>query len=295
MSTPEFAVVTRSGLRGLRHFPLMWLASMRVKRQLARTPGCVRWASVVAGPREFWTITAWESRDKMLDFMRSGAHEQIMWLFGKWLKSFWLMRWRPTPDEQGSWKGVSMAREERGSERPQRSPQEEQALSAALDALPSLKASAGAHGAPTYETSPSARRHRRQVTGAAGVTMRIQTSVWEAPRAWRDIRRLHDALDEQSGLLRRAVGLAGPREHYAIAVLRDPDACAEFLDHPDHARLRERWGERYWSMRWEPENEFGHWDGLRLRKERLGAMVRVPEKAAKAAKPPEDEGPPGTG
>lgn len=289
MQTPEFAVVTRSGLRGLRHFPLMWVASMRIKRQLAKTPGCARWASVVAGPREFWTVTLWESRDKMLDFMRSGAHEEIMWLFGKWLRSFWLMRWRPTSEEHGNWKGLSMARDETPIERPERSAQQEEALSAALEALPALKASAAAHGAPTYENSPSARRHRRQVRGSAGVTMRIQASFLEAPHALQDMHRLRRALESQPGLLRRAVGLAGPREHYAIAVLRDEQACADFLDHPEHARLCERWGDRYWTMHWEPENEFGHWDGLRLRRERLGAMIRVPEEAAKAARPPDAE------
>ena len=87
-----FTVTTRSRLRGPWFFPHMMLASLRIRRQLARTGNVVRWASIVAGPSEFWTITVWRSRHDMQEFMRSCAYDEFMWLLSKWLASFWLMR-----------------------------------------------------------------------------------------------------------------------------------------------------------------------------------------------------------
>lgn len=288
MSTAAFAVTTRSGLRGYRHFPLMFVASLRIRRQLARTPGCLRWASIIAGPREFWTITVWESRDKMLDFMRSGAHEDIMWLFAKWLRSFWLMRWKPTADEQGGWTGLRMAKSEAPEQEPHaRTPEAQAALAAALDALPHLKASTAPHGAPTYETSAAVRRHLHAVAGAGAVMVRIEVPhVRQALRAWRDLRVLDRQLAEHPEVLRHVIGIAKPRELYALAVLRDDRAAAELLALPELRRQAARWGNGFWAMRWQPANEFGHWDGLRLRKVRLGTMIPVPPRALRAARGP---------
>jgi hypothetical protein len=111
MEERPLVVTTRSRVRGLRYFPAMLLATLRVRRQLARTPGIVRWVSLVTGPREFWTITVWRSRREMQEFMRSGAHGEIMWLLSRWLSSFWLMRWGGGEREIGSWDGLSLARD----------------------------------------------------------------------------------------------------------------------------------------------------------------------------------------
>lgn len=288
MAPVAFAVTTRSRLRGYHRFPQMFIASRRIRRQLDETPGCVRFASIIAGPREFWTITVWETRDKMLDFMRSGAHEDIMWLFGKWLDSFWLMRWKPTAEEVGRWSDATLGPDDDGrpKSRP-RTPQEQAALDAALDAMPVLKASAGPEGNPTYDTSPAARRHRRAVTGAGAIAMRIEASGrGQAFKAWREIRRVGRRLGQDGAVLRSVTGFSGLRDHYALAVLRDEEACSRFLAAEEQRQMHERWGDQCWMMRWQPENEFGHWDKLRLRREPLGtggSAIPVPDDAARAA------------
>lgn len=290
MTQRVLAVTTRSRLRGVRLFPLMFFASLRIRRQLAATPGVVRWASIVAGPREFWTITVWENRDKMLDFMRSGAHEDIMWLFGKWLESFWLMRWRPTPEERGHWDGQHLGVPET-SESPGRqlTEQKKAALDAALDALPTLKAATDERGAPTYDTSPAARRSRRQVAGGAALIARIRPRRWRDRRAVRrDWRMLRHAFEADEDVLRWVSGVGQPHERFVLAVLRDERACDRFLNAPACQRLAERWPDDFWVMRWDPANEFGHWDGLRLRKQRLGTAIPVPSDAASAAKLPQE-------
>lgn len=281
MPSPTLAVTTRSRLRSVRFFPSMFVASLRVRRQLARTPGCLRWASVIAGPREFWTITVWASRDEMLEFMRSDAHEDIMWRFGKWLDSFWLTRWRPTTDERGAWKDLAMAPPARPETRRSQSPEAQAALEAALDAMPNLKASVGPDGAPCYENSPFARRQRRAVTGGAGLVLRIEAPHRrQAVAARADSRTLAARLRAAPDVLRVVRGVGRAREWYVMAIMRDEAACSAFLDDEVHERLAARWGQGYWAMRWEPANEFGHWDGLRLRKERLGSQVRLPETAS---------------
>ena len=111
----RYAVTTRSRLKSARFFAPMYRASDRVKRQLADTPGCLRFASVAASPREFWSISVWRSREEMQDFMRSGAHETFMWNFSRWFDSFWLVRWSPTEDEHGRWSGLPLQGQPVGS------------------------------------------------------------------------------------------------------------------------------------------------------------------------------------
>jgi len=306
MGSTAFAVTTRSRLKGVRFFPSMMIASWRIKRQLKHTPGCMRFASIVAGPREFWTITVWDSRDKMMEFMRSGAHEEIMWLFGKWLQSFWLMRWSPTPREQGRWEDGPLAAPraerpsevatgdeaetapgegERGDPEPARDngqevSQQHGALEAALESMPRLKASTGPRGAPRYDASPMVRRSHKAVAGGAAVVMRFKAPRWwQVLVAGRDVRRLGRTVQQDDDVLRWVSGFGGVRERFLLVVLRDEDACQRFLADPAHERHRERWGDAYWTMAWEAANEFGHWDGFRLRQARSRAAVSVPEHA----------------
>lgn len=279
MGSAAFTVTTRSRLRGVRFFPSMMIASLRVRGQLHRTPGCIRFASIVAGPREFWTITVWSSRDKMLDFMRSGAHEDIMWQFGKWLKSFWLMRWSPTETETGSWGDGPLAIPTTPDATQDPGPGQQEALQAALDAFPRLKASVRSDGKATYEASPIARRSHQAVSGGASVIARLEVGLLQVPRAWWEMRRLKRRLREHEAVLRLAMGFGKPRELYVLAVLRDEADAQAVLGEPAQQRLRQRWPSGYWAMAWGAANEFGHWDGFRLRQQRSRLGVAPPEHA----------------
>lgn len=281
MGSAAFAVTTRSRLKGVRFFPSMMLASLRVRRQLQQTPGCVRFGSIVASPREFWTITVWASRDDMLNFMRSGAHEDIMWLFGTWLKSFWLMRWSPTTMETGSWGADPLGVPPEPDEPTESAqPEQRQALDAALDALPRLKASVRSDGKAAYEASPIVRRSRKAVSGGAAVIARLRVDRrYQIPSAWRDLRRLQRHVRQDDGVLRWAQGFGKPRELFLLLVMSDEAAAEAALSDPLQQRLQDRWGDGYWAMAWEAANEFGHWDGFRLRQERSRAAVQPPEHA----------------
>lgn len=105
-----FAVVTHSRLRGPHVFPRMLGATLEIRRDLRRARGLIRAANVIAGPTEFVTLTTWLDRDDMYAFMRSGAHERIMWSWPRWLSAFWLTRMAPTEHEVGRWRGTTLGR-----------------------------------------------------------------------------------------------------------------------------------------------------------------------------------------
>jgi hypothetical protein len=247
------AVTTRSRLRGLRFFPVMLVATIRVRRQLARTEGVVRWASVLAGPREFWTVTVWRSRHEMQEFMRSGAHGEIMWLLPRWLSSFWLMRWGGGERELGSWDGLTLARH-----------------------------AAAGEGAVSPFIADDVRRPRADLSGAGGAVVRIRTRPRRLPAALGELRRLRRRLRADPRLLGSMVGWMRWREAYLVALWSERPPARELVDGEWARAARARWGDRLWAHEWLPENEFGHWDGLRVR-------ARPPLRPARAARDPAGE------
>ena len=263
----NLAVTTRSRLKSTRFFVPMLRASLGIRRQLEQTSGCVRFASIVTRPREFWTISAWRSRHEMQQFMRSGAHDVFMWNFAHWFDSFWLMRWSPTSDEHGSWAGLELANGRRNERQGAKSPPgNDVALTAAFGSIPKLLASVGPRGAPAFGYAPEARRHRRRVAGGIGVTVRIEVKrPSQAIAALSHLRSLKREIVVRNDALGCVIGLASPKEIYALAVLRNPHAWREL--HSSHAlgTLLNEWADSAWAMRWDAQHEFGHWDGARLR------------------------------
>src|SRR5579859_321038 len=102
------AVTTRNKLRSGRYSLPMMRARGFVREQLATTQGLIRYVSAIASPTEFLTMTIWQDRQAMFNFMSSGAHQEFMWMFSRWSASFWSMRWIPTGVEEGAWQGLSL-------------------------------------------------------------------------------------------------------------------------------------------------------------------------------------------
>jgi hypothetical protein len=276
--TPEklFTVTTRSRLKGPWFFPQMMVATLRVRRQLKKTTNVVGWASIVAGPSEFWTITVWHSRHDMHEFMRSGAHDDIMWLFTKWLQSFWLMRWKPGPEEIGQWKGMSLGRPDPDYE--PSTGQRPEALEKALEHLPKLRSSMSDGGAVGYDTTQYARRRRAEVGGAGGAVVHVKTAPWRTAQAVAALRRLREEATGDPDLLRAVVGVSRPGQVYLLSVWRTREGTRRMLRSPQLRELVDRYPGT-WANEWLPENEFGHWDGLRLRRTRSRYSIEMPKAA----------------
>ena len=216
------AVTTRSRLRSARFFPAMLLATWAIRRQLARTDGLVRWASLVAGPTEFWTITVWRSRHAMQEFMRSDAHGRIMWRYTRWLDGLWLMQWRPGAVEVGSWAGVTLAP---GQVHPGLAATVElDRLRRTPQRLPDLHSVVGPGGSARDPSSRHARRPRAQVEGAQATVVRIRVPALQTPTVLVELLRLRRRLAADPDLLRSVVGLGSPGEICFLGIWRAGDA-----------------------------------------------------------------------
>ncbi|HEX3425880.1 MAG TPA: hypothetical protein VHT30_07090 [Acidimicrobiales bacterium] len=271
-----YAFTTRSRLKGPWFFPHMLIATLRVRAQLKRTGDVVRWASIIAGPTEFWTISIWNSRQDMQEFMRSGAHDDIMWFFSKWLTSFWLMRWRPGPEELGQWKGLTMGRPEPAyfaSDEPK-----PEALERALEHLPKLRSAMSPEGAVSYESTPYARRRRAEVKGAGGGVIHVSTSPGRTVAAYLALRRLEAEARGDPDYLKGVVGVSRPGQIYLLTVWRDRAGTRRMLRSPQVRKLVVKFPGA-WANEWLPENEFGNWDGLRLRRTRTRYSIQMPQAA----------------
>ncbi len=241
------AVTTRNRLHSARFCLPMLRARALIARQLADTPGLVRYASGVAGPTEFLTLTVWEDKAAMRTFMQSGAHEQFMWLFSRWTRSFWGMRWEPGEDEHGAWDGLRLAG--RAAQTRSVSPL------VAVGLLPAESPRAGPTG-PRAESGPVEPR----ACGLFGAT-----AILAGPRALGGAggvrRRLQSEAANGDDLVRWAVGLDLPPRALVVTLWRDTRAAK--------ARALNLLGRELpatWAIRWQPgDYEIGHWDGLRLR------------------------------
>lgn len=270
----------------------MLIGTLRIRRQLAANPDVVRWASVVTGPTEFWTITVWRSRHHMAEFMRSGSHDDIMWSFSRWLRSFWLMRWRPGELELGGWNGLSMAQPEPNYDQIT-APVQDERLATVLEHLPRLKEATASTGAACYEATAFARRRRAEVGDASGAVVYIRVARHRVAPAWRAIRRLRQALGAGAGSYARcAIGVGSFGEFYMLVVWKTRDGARSAMGSEHLQALcatAARLGGECWANEWRPENEFGNWDGVRLRRNRRRQVIRMPS-AALAAADSDDKG-----
>lgn len=179
----------------------------------------------------------------MQEFMRSDAHGEIMWRFSRWLESLWLMRWLPGPEACGAWDGVALT---------------------------------GAPPRPGGDSpdwmSRDVRRARRELRGA-GVAVRIGGAGTRRFQAAHDLRALRKDLLADGRALRAAVGLAPGGNVYLLAVFPDEAQARAFPAGQWMEQAGRTWGDRLWAACWRPDNEYGHWDGWRLRRER---RARIP-------------------
>jgi hypothetical protein len=243
------AVTTRNKLRSSRFCLPMMRARRSISEQLSRTPGLIRYVSAIASPTEFLTLTVWENRQAMFNFMNSDAHRRFMWMFTRWSDSFWSMRWVPTTIEEGTWEKLSLS---------SMVGPDGQLLSAALPKAPPL---------PLPE-QPKRRVPGSRVVDPSGSGVYIITALVEAAspgRLWallrtvEELRRQGEA--DHSLLLRWSVGVVRPPRFLVLSLWHDsPQGPVDALD-----VLRQRL-HTSWIMCWTAgEYEIGHWNGLRLR------------------------------
>ncbi len=233
----------------------MLLAGKLIERELQDAPGCERYANVIAGPREFWTLTIWRDASEMRSWMRDGRHGRVMWQQPYWLRCYWGMRWRPGRYQSGKWEGNSWQWPE--AEAPEPSPEAQELPSAAMP--PWMQAALG----------KSVRLEERQVAGAAGVTYRLRVPPWSLPSALSELRRLGRAASSDTDSCRYSIGLGTGGALYLLVIARTEAALKRLRASAEHRRFMQRWGARAWWSTWEPQSEFGNWESYKLRDRQL--------------------------
>jgi len=241
------AVTTRNKLRSWHYSVPMMRARGYVREQLATTHGLIRYVSAIASPTEFLTMTVWEDRQAMFNFMSSGAHQEFMWMFSRWSASFWSMRWIPTAAEDGAWQGLSLRNpvepdeQQRNDARPQAPP------------LPLLEHQQGRmSGGRLIDPSNC---------DVYAITALVEVSspehYWKLLRIVQEFRR--EA--EHTQLLRWNVATIGPRNFWILTLWRNASGRPTDVVQVFRQRLGASW-----AMCWEAgEYEIGNWNGLRLR------------------------------
>ena len=71
-------VATELHVRSFRHFFEFAFYSVRSTLQAKKTKGCIKAEVLNGGWRIGYTLTAWETKEAMMEFRNSGAHKQAM-------------------------------------------------------------------------------------------------------------------------------------------------------------------------------------------------------------------------
>ena len=106
----------------------------------------------------------------------------------------------------------------------------------------------------------------------------ITTSPRRTVEAYLALRALKEEASGDPDFLKGVVGISRPGQLYLLTVWRDRDGTRRMLHSPQVRKLTERYPGA-WANEWLPENEFGHWDGLRLRRTRSRYAIQMPKAA----------------
>ncbi len=199
-----------------------------------------------------------------------------MWDFSRWLESFWLMRWRPSTDETGSWRGLQLAQRRALPAPPPDEPRNKRRRSMRLWSRspvsarglgPQRSSLLGVRTVPTPLARHGRRGGRRDDPGRGRQRPKL-------PAAWREMARLRRRLLDERMALALCVRVIGAACLLPAGALSGHGGVEEFIGSQATDGLGQRWPQGLWTMRWDADNEFGHWDGLRLRKVKLGTKVK---------------------
>ena len=98
-----FISLTRLRIRSLRFLPLFAFHTLRSLAQIKRAPG-FRSGSLLPDRRwTFWTLTAWDDKESMRNYMASGAHKAAMPKLMHWCNEASVAHWEQPTDQLPSW------------------------------------------------------------------------------------------------------------------------------------------------------------------------------------------------
>ena len=88
-----FISVTRLKLRSIRFLPGFAVDAIRTNRQIKTASGFQLGSLLMDRDWTFWTMTAWDSQDSMLGYMRTGNHKTAMPHLAGWCDEASVVHW----------------------------------------------------------------------------------------------------------------------------------------------------------------------------------------------------------
>jgi hypothetical protein len=265
------AVTTRARVSDFRALLPAVSATARIRRELVANPACLRFDTMLAGPRELLTVSVWTSHQDVLEFIGSGAHSPMVWSRPTWLTSYWGMRWRPGEAEIGSWGGDAVPSLTLAGPDARRG--DPPAPATPDRRPPSTEGQPRGRPQPGFSSSPLTAALRNDLDGALGTMYRLDPQGWRVAAALRDLRRLQRQLSRHPAVFACAGGITPHGQMHLLVTWHDVEAARQFTRAAEHSGFMRRWAGRVWWMEWVPEGETGQWDGRGLREQRLGSLA----------------------
>ncbi len=98
-----FVSLTRLRIRSVRFLPLFLIHTTRSLKQVKHAPG-FRTGALLADRRwTFWTMTSWDTQERMRQYMISGAHKTAMTFLLDWCDEASVAHWDQPDETLPSW------------------------------------------------------------------------------------------------------------------------------------------------------------------------------------------------
>lgn len=107
-ANPIFISVTRLRVRSVRFLPFFALHTLRSLSQVRKAEGFRSGSLLPDRQWTYWTMTAWETQERMRQFMLSGAHKAAMPKLLNWCDEASVAHWAQEPLELPTWEDVAV-------------------------------------------------------------------------------------------------------------------------------------------------------------------------------------------
>lgn len=109
-----FVSLTRLRIRSVRFLPGFFIHTMRSLEQVKHAPGFRSGALLADRNWTFWTMTSWDTREIMRQYMISGAHKKAMTFLLEWCDEASVAHWDQAEEALPSWTTADQRMRESG-------------------------------------------------------------------------------------------------------------------------------------------------------------------------------------
>jgi hypothetical protein len=109
-----FVSLTRLRIRSIRFLPLFFPHALSVLKQTKKAAGFQQGSLLPDRDWTFWTMTAWDTQESMLQFMTAGSHKAAMPHLLHWCDEASVVHWQQSEEALPSWTDADKRMREEG-------------------------------------------------------------------------------------------------------------------------------------------------------------------------------------